>query len=94
LGRPKGSLNKSTRDIKALAQKHTPAALSTLVSIMARSDSDAARVAAAKELLDRGYGKSHQTSDVKVETTRYVVEMPTPSKDTGTWLEGHGPPVH
>jgi hypothetical protein len=59
-GRPKGALNKSTKDIKALAQKHTPAALNTLVSIMGASESDAARVSAAKELLDRGYGKAAQ----------------------------------
>lgn len=59
-GRPKGSLNKVTKDIKALAQKHTPEALKTLVSIMAASDSDAARVSAAKELLDRAYGKAPQ----------------------------------
>lgn len=59
-GRPKGALNKSTKDIKALAQKYTPDALSTLASIMKASDSDAARVSAARELLDRGYGKSPQ----------------------------------
>jgi hypothetical protein len=59
-GRPKGALNKSTRDIKALAQKHTPAALKALVSIVGKSESDAARVSAAKELLDRGYGKAPQ----------------------------------
>lgn len=59
-GRPKGALNKSTKDIKALAQKHTPDALFTLASIMKASDSDAARVSAAKELLDRAYGKAPQ----------------------------------
>jgi len=59
-GRPRGALNKSTKDIKALAQKHTPEALHTLVSVMKFSESDAARVSAAKELLDRGYGKSPQ----------------------------------
>lgn len=59
-GRPKGALNKSTKEIKALAQKHTPAALKTLVSVMQASDSDAARVSAAKELLDRGHGKAPQ----------------------------------
>lgn len=59
-GRPKGALNKSTKDIKALAQKHTPAALRTLVGVMAKSESDAARVAAARELLDRGHGKAPQ----------------------------------
>lgn len=59
-GRPKGALNKSTKDIKALAQKHTPAALKTLVDVMGKSESDAARVAAARELLDRGHGKAPQ----------------------------------
>lgn len=59
-GRPKGALNKATKDIKALAQQHTPAALKTLVTILKDSESDAARVSAAKELLDRGYGKSPQ----------------------------------
>lgn len=59
-GRPKGALNKVTRDIKVLAQKHTPDALKTLASIMLKSESDQARVSAAKELLDRAYGKSPQ----------------------------------
>ncbi len=91
MGRPKGSLNKSTRDIKALAQQHTPAALKTLVGIMADSESDAARVSAAKELLDRGYGKAHQSSDLKIETTRYVVSAPPPAKDADEWAGKHGP---
>lgn len=59
-GRVKGTPNKATRDIKALAGKHTPEALKTLVSIMQGSESDAARVAAAKEILDRAYGKAPQ----------------------------------
>ncbi|WP_299109678.1 hypothetical protein [uncultured Bradyrhizobium sp.] len=59
-GRPKGALNKYTRDIKALAGKHTPEALKTLVSVMQASDSDAARVSASKELLDRAYGRAPQ----------------------------------
>ena len=49
-GRPKGAVSKSTAEIKALAGKHTPEALKTLVSVMKGSESDAARVAAAKEL--------------------------------------------
>lgn len=59
-GRPKGSLNKSTRSLKELAREHTEKALNTLVSIMAGGEGvpPAAQVAAAKELLDRGYGKA------------------------------------
>jgi hypothetical protein len=59
-GRRKGSTNKATADIKALAQVHTPRALQILADIMEQSESDAARVAAVKELLDRGHGKSPQ----------------------------------
>lgn len=59
-GRKKGSLNKATADVKLAAQKYTPAALKTLADIMKASESDPARVAAAKELLDRGHGKSPQ----------------------------------
>jgi hypothetical protein len=59
-GRQKGTPNKVGAEIKALAGQHTPAALKTLVSVMQSSTSDAARVAAAKELLDRGHGKATQ----------------------------------
>jgi hypothetical protein len=74
-GRPKGALNKSTKDIKALAQKHTPAALNTLVSIMGVSDSDAARVAAAKELLDRAHGKAAQSMSVEIGANDRLLQL-------------------
>ncbi len=90
-GRPKGSLNKSTKDIKALAQKHTPEALKTLVRIMGKSESDAARVAAAKELLDRGYGRATQTIDTTIRDERLVARMPAPAKDADEWAGQHGP---
>jgi hypothetical protein len=60
-GRQKGVPNKATAEIKALAQDYGPDAIKTLVSIMkAAKQPPAARVAAAKELLDRGYGKAAQ----------------------------------
>ncbi|MBO9331855.1 hypothetical protein GHR37_22160 [Achromobacter xylosoxidans] len=60
-GRKKGVPNKATAEIKALAQQYGPDAIATLVSIMkATKQPPAARVAAAKELLDRAYGKSVQ----------------------------------
>ena len=60
-GRKAGTANLATREIKALAQNYTCNALETLANIMLNSDSDAARVSAAKELLDRGHGRSSQT---------------------------------
>lgn len=59
-GRVKGVPNKATAQLKALAQRHTSEALKTLAKIMKGGDSDSARVSAAKELLDRGYGKPAQ----------------------------------
>jgi hypothetical protein len=64
-GRAKGVTNKVAADIKALAQEHGPDAVKTLAEIMKDvSVSPAARVAAAKELIDRGYGKAMQTTEL------------------------------
>lgn len=59
-GRPKGSLNKVTADVKALAGKHGPVAIRELARLAQKAESEAARVAAIKELLDRAYGKPTQ----------------------------------
>lgn len=64
-GRVRGVPNKATADVRALAQTYTLLALATLASIMRdKSAFDTARVSAAKELLDRGHGKSRQGVDV------------------------------
>ena len=50
-----------TADVKAAAQKYTAEALETLASIMRSQQApEAARVAAADKLLDRGHGKAPQ----------------------------------
>lgn len=59
-GRVKGTPNKATADIKALAQQFGPEAIQELATLMTTSESHQARIAAAKELLDRGYGKAMQ----------------------------------
>lgn len=59
-GRPKGSPNKTTAEVKALAQKHGPDAIKTLAKLAKQADSDAAKIAACRELLDRAYGKASQ----------------------------------
>jgi hypothetical protein len=63
-GRPAGVPNKITADIKALAQVHAETAIRELATILTTSENDQARIAAAKELLDRGYGKSTQHAEV------------------------------
>lgn len=60
-GRPKGSRNKVTADIKEIAQSFGQEAITHLVEIARDGDAPhAARVAAIREVLDRGYGKAKQ----------------------------------
>nr|WP_216364792.1 hypothetical protein [Rhodanobacter glycinis] len=64
-GRPKGAKNKVTAEIREIAQPYGEEAVTTLVKIMRGNEQPtAARVAAAKEILDRGYGKSVQKTDL------------------------------
>lgn len=59
-GRQKGTPNKATADVKALAQQHTAAAMKELARLSTKAESEAARVAAIRELFDRAYGKPSQ----------------------------------
>lgn len=80
-GRPKGSKSKVTEAQKAriseLARGYASLALKTLAEICAKSQSDAARVAAANSLLDRGYGRPAQTLEMTdIPETVIRFEMP------------------
>lgn len=67
-GRPKGVPNHGSAELKAAAQGYTTVALETIAEIMTDPKQSArARVSAAKEFLDRGYGKAIQTADVNVK---------------------------
>jgi hypothetical protein len=59
-GRPKGALNRSTLEVREAARAYTAEAVETLASIMRHGTTEAARIMAAKELLDRGYGRPAQ----------------------------------
>src|SRR5262245_58219601 len=59
-GRKKGTPNKVTAEIKQLAQQYGPEAIAELARLATQAESEAARVAAIKELLDRGYGRAAQ----------------------------------
>jgi hypothetical protein len=54
------------QELRELAREHTDTALGTLVRICKMSDSDTARVAAASALLDRGYGKPGQQTNLDI----------------------------
>lgn len=64
-GRPSGAKTKAGADVREAAQAFTDDAISTLAEIMKDSDNPAAaRVAAANALLDRGYGKPKQETEL------------------------------
>lgn len=67
-GRPRGAVNKATAEVRLLACQHTPDAIATLVHLMKRGQSEAARIMAARELLDRGHGKPREYHDVTHHT--------------------------
>lgn len=69
-GRQKGAKNLLTSQVKEIALSYAPKALEVLIEIASAKDSPPqARVAASKELLDRGVGKSIQTQIVQAEVT-------------------------
>lgn len=56
-GRKKGTPNRSTREIREIAQKHGPKAIRALVKILTESENEATVLRAAEAVLDRAYGK-------------------------------------
>lgn len=76
-GRKKGVPNKTTLQMRELAQQHGPDALQVLVGIMSFGVSEAARITAAREVLDRAYGRVTQpveVADMRVNTDGWAPE--------------------
>ena len=63
-GRIKGTPNRATAEIRGHAQQYTVEALEGLAQIARTSESDAAKVAAWKAILDRGHGRPAQLHEV------------------------------
>lgn len=86
-GRQKGTANKATKEIKALAQKHGAAAIKRLAHLMTRAESEQAQVAACKELLDRAYGKPAQAivgdDEAPIKTVMEIVWGGTSGSSAG-----------
>ena len=64
-GRTKGTKNKVNSDISKLARKHAKAAIDELATQMKTAPEKAVRVSAARELLDRAYGRPTQNQNVE-----------------------------
>lgn len=59
-GRSKGTPNKVTSDVRALAQQYTDVSLKALARIVEKGERETAIVSAANALLDRAHGKPRQ----------------------------------
>lgn len=103
MGRPKGSPNRATRDVKEAAREYTSEALRTLANIVRRGKTEQARVAAAKELLDRGYGKATTHIEANVNLLermdageRAILEaaLEAIARDKGEAVEGTAHTTH
>ncbi len=82
-GRPKGVPNVITRPLKEIAAQLGPDAIQEVQRLMNESTNDVVRLAAARELLDRGVGRPAQSVAVTTgpaftleqETTANLLEL-------------------
>ncbi len=64
-GRTKGTPNKATAEVRAVALDHAPSALAELARLATGAENEATRVAACREILDRAYGRPKQELDIE-----------------------------
>ncbi len=63
-GRKKGTPNKVTANLKLLAGRHGREAIAAILEIARSAENEQTRLAAWRELLDRGYGKPAQYNEI------------------------------
>lgn len=82
-GRQKGTPNKATADVKAHAQQYTIEVIDILIEIARNAGAvEIARIAAAREILDRAIGKAtqaHQVSGTLSLVDLLAPESPEPA---------------
>jgi hypothetical protein len=76
-GRQAGTPNKATAAIKALALEHAETAIAELGRLALAAKSDSVRVAAIKELLDRGIGRAPAAPEDNEEAIGHIVKFIT-----------------
>ena len=62
-GRKPGAVAESTKAVRLLARQHSPKAFAELARLSESAESEAVRVQAIREILDRAFGKSVQPID-------------------------------
>src|SRR3954453_24205308 len=80
-GRVAGVPNKNTAEIKEIAQQYGPAAVAALAQLAGLTkgrpgaESETARIAAMKEILDRGYGRPTQALVGEAGSTPLLIDF-------------------
>src|ERR1700751_4622804 len=59
-----GGRPKVLGEVQELARQHAPSAIAELARLALKAKSETARIAAIRELLDRGYGRPRQAVEV------------------------------
>jgi len=68
-------MTKAPTDIRSLARSYTVKSIKVLVGVMSAPDAaPAARVSAATALLDRGWGKPAQTTELTVRSVAQLTD--------------------
>ena len=67
---------RTIQDMRSFARAHTPGALKVLVEIYEdHTNKAAARVSAAREILDRGWGRPQQQVVIEQPDERHVIDL-------------------
>jgi hypothetical protein len=69
-----GGRPKVIAELRALARAHAPEAIKELARLAIKAKSETARVAAIRELLDRGYGKAQQMAENEDDLSNKTAE--------------------
>src|SRR5262245_66160930 len=65
-GRVKGQPNRTAADIRAICQKAAPEIVTELLRLAKSAKHEMTRIAAAREVLDRGFGRAKATLEADV----------------------------
>ena len=68
-----GGRPKAVQEVRELARAHCADAIAELARLAVKAKSEAARIAAIRELLDRGYGKATQPIAGEVNSPPIIV---------------------
>ena len=70
-----GGRPKVVAEVQELARQHAPAAIAELGRLALKARNETTRVAAIRELLDRGFGKPRQGLDITPSTINPIQQL-------------------